>query len=55
MPERHSLSFTMKSNFAVLRESNAEKALSFLAMKINYAVLKISYVGKAQSIDNDEE
>ena len=54
MHERHSLSLTLKSNSALLKESNCE-ARSFFLMKNNYAVLKISNVGKAQSKDSDEE
>ena len=46
MTIRHSLFLTMNNSSAMKTESNFERAQPFLATKNNYAVLKISYVGK---------
>ena len=53
MPGRNGPSFTIKNNSAVLTEWNGEKVQSSLAMKNNYAMQKISYVEKRQSLLDD--
>ena len=54
MPGRNGPSFTIKNNSAVLTEYNGEKVQPSLAMKNNYAMLKI-HAGKRKSLLDDLE